>query len=72
MKRTLSAELSPEARIRTVEHTHRQLDSRLKELGKRVWLTPSEQREVADLKKLKLAAKDELTRLKPFASNHTG
>jgi len=70
MKRSLSNELSPEARIRSVEHVHKQLDTRLKELGKRIYLTVSEQREVADLKKLKLRAKDEIMSLRPLSSGH--
>lgn len=55
---------SPEARLRRAELTHRELDGRLRELGKRLYLTPIEQREVAELKKLKLVAKDEIASLR--------
>ena len=47
-----------------VEAHHRELDHRLKELGKRPFLTPSEQLEIAELKKHKLKVKDELLALK--------
>lgn len=51
-------------RLNTVEAQHHKLDERLKELGRRATLTPIEQREVAELKKQKLKAKDELVALK--------
>lgn len=47
-----------------VEARHRQLDERLKELGRRPFLTPPEQREIAEIKKHKLRAKDEMTALR--------
>jgi uncharacterized protein YdcH (DUF465 family) len=47
-----------------VEAHHRELDHRLKELGKRPFLTPTEQLEIAELKKHKLKVKDELLALK--------
>jgi uncharacterized protein YdcH (DUF465 family) len=49
------------------EARHRTLDSRLKELGRRAYLTPTEQREVAELKKHKLLAKDAITELRRAA-----
>jgi len=57
-----SAEL--QFRLSAIESRHRQLDTRLKELGRHAYLTPTEQREVTELKKQKLRAKDELTALK--------
>jgi uncharacterized protein YdcH (DUF465 family) len=51
-------------RLSTVEAQHQKLDERLRELGRRATLTPTEQREVAELKKQKLKAKDELVALK--------
>ncbi len=42
---------------------HRVFDERLKELGRHAYLTPAEQVEVKELKKLKLAAKDRITDL---------
>lgn len=51
-------------RLARAEERHRELDSRVKELGRRAYLTPAEQLEVAELKKQKLKAKDEITQLK--------
>lgn len=42
---------------------HRALDERVQELGKRPFLTPSEQMEMRTLKKLKLAKKDLIEQL---------
>lgn len=51
-------------RLTVVEARHRELDARLQELGRRAYLTPPEQREVAEIKKQKLRAKDEITALR--------
>ncbi len=37
---------------------HRALDEKVRELGRRTYLTPAEQQEFSRLKKLKLAKKD--------------
>jgi hypothetical protein len=63
-QRLLLSDVSPEARLIDAESRHRQLDVRLKELGRRAYLTPTEQLEASELKKLKLRAKDELTTLR--------
>lgn len=47
-----------------MEARHRELDARLKELGRYAHLTPSEQREVTEIKKQKLRAKDEIVALR--------
>jgi hypothetical protein len=47
-----------------IEAQHRKLDERLQELGRRPFLTPTEQVEVAEIKKHKLRAKDEMTALR--------
>ena len=47
-----------------MEARHRELDARLSELGRHLYLTPNEQREAAELKKLKLRAKDEIASLR--------
>jgi hypothetical protein len=47
-------------RLSVVEARHRALEERLSELGRRPFLTPREQVEIAELKKHKLRAKDEL------------
>jgi uncharacterized protein YdcH (DUF465 family) len=47
-----------------VEARHRELDAKLRELGRRPYLTPSEQMEATDLKKHKLKAKDEMMSLR--------
>lgn len=53
-----------EDRLRLAEARHRELDARLRELGRRAYLTPSEQLEATDLKKHKLRAKDEIAILR--------
>ena len=51
-------------RLSLIESRHRELDARLKELGRHAYLTPTEQREIAELKKHKLRAKDEMFALR--------
>jgi len=55
-------------RLSAAESMHRTLDGRLQELARRVYLTPSEQVEVADLKKQKLKLKDEIQALRAGSS----
>jgi len=47
-------------RLTELEARHRQLHDEVNQLERRAILTPEEQRQMADLKKLKLLAKDEL------------
>jgi len=47
-------------RLSMAESRHRELDARLRELGRHAYLTPTEQREITALKKQKLRAKDEM------------
>jgi uncharacterized protein YdcH (DUF465 family) len=56
--------VGPEQRLSLAEERHRELDSRIRELGRRAYLTPQEQREAAQLKKHKLLAKDEIEGLR--------
>lgn len=63
MKQSVSLR-SDDHRLNLVEARHRELDERLKELGRRAYLTPREQVEMLELKKHKLRAKDELVALK--------
>jgi uncharacterized protein YdcH (DUF465 family) len=51
-------------RLRTLEERHKTLSEQVHRLGRRAYLTPGEQQQMADLKKLKLLAKDELAELK--------
>lgn len=51
-------------RIRRMEARHRDLNERIDELGRRAILTPAEQREMAELKKHKLHAKDQIAAMK--------
>jgi hypothetical protein len=51
-------------RLRMLEHRHLTLKEQVKELERRAYLTPPEQRQIADLKKLKLAAKDQIFALR--------
>src|SRR5690606_32040236 len=46
-------------RVRTLEQRHRSLSQQVDRLERRAYLTPFEQRQITDLKKLKLMAKDE-------------
>jgi uncharacterized protein YdcH (DUF465 family) len=58
---------TPSELLAVAEERHRSLDSRLRELGRRAYLTPTEQREVAELKKRKLQAKDAIAELRRTA-----
>lgn len=51
-------------RLSRAEERHRELDLRVKELDRRAYLTPKEQLEIAELKKQKLKAKDEIALLR--------
>ena len=55
-------------RIRRMELRHRELDTRIDELGRRAFLTPTEQREYSELKKHKLHAKDQIAAMKRVQS----
>jgi hypothetical protein len=60
--------LGPEQQLSMAEARHRELDSRLRQLGRRAFLTPGEQLEAAQLKKRKLLAKDEIENLRRLVS----
>lgn len=64
MKQAVSLRGGLEHQLSSIEAQHRQLDERLRELGRRPFLTPKEQLEVAEIKKHKLRAKDEMTALR--------
>lgn len=64
MKQVVSLGGGLQHRLSTIEARHRELDERLKELGRRPHLTPSEQVEIAELKKRRLKAKDEMAALR--------
>ena len=51
-------------RLNEAEDRHRSLDARVKALGRRAFLTPQEQVEMAELKKEKLRTKDEIQALR--------
>jgi uncharacterized protein YdcH (DUF465 family) len=51
-------------RLNELEHRHRSLSQEVERLERRAHLTPTEQRQMTDLKKQKLLAKDELYALK--------
>src|SRR5262245_53076818 len=52
------------AQLSVAVERHQALEARLKELGRHAYLTPLEQREVSEIKKHKLRAKDEITALR--------
>lgn len=51
-------------RLLDLEHQHSTLKEQVRQLERRAYLTPPEQRHIADLKKQKLAAKDQIQALK--------
>jgi uncharacterized protein YdcH (DUF465 family) len=57
-------ETNPEQRLTLLEQRHRALDEQIDRIGRRAYLTPDEQRQVTDLKKMKLATKDQLYALR--------
>lgn len=57
-------ESSATDRLSALEHEHQSLKEAVRRLEKRAYLTPPEQREIADLKKQKLAAKDMIAALR--------
>ncbi len=58
-----TTEVSKEALLAELTAEHRRLDEQLQQLERRRALTPSEQAEVARLKKQKLLTKDRIARL---------
>jgi len=64
MKQAVSLRGAHEHHLTSMEAQHRKLDERLQELGRRAILTPREQLEVAEIKKHKLRAKDEIASLR--------
>jgi len=52
-----------ETELRRLQDEHRDLERRLAELEKHLYLSPREQQERATLKKLKLAKKDAIQRM---------
>lgn len=59
-----TASIGTAERLNHAEARHKELDARLKELARHTYLTPAEQVEVAELKKMKLLAKDEIATLR--------
>ncbi|HEX5099477.1 MAG TPA: YdcH family protein [Polyangiaceae bacterium] len=53
-----------EFHLNHLEARHRDLDEAVARLGRRAYLTPSEQRTVSDLKKERLLTKDRITVLR--------
>ncbi len=51
-------------RLSLLEQRHRDLKSEVARLERRAFLSPDEQRQITDLKKLKLNAKDEIETLR--------
>lgn len=51
-------------RLSKLEQRHKELKDEVHKLERRAHLTPEEQRQVADLKKLKLNAKDQIQALR--------
>jgi hypothetical protein len=64
MKQAVSLRGGLEHQLSSMEAQHRKLDERLQELWRRPFLTPKEQVEVAEIKKHKLRAKDEMAAIR--------
>jgi uncharacterized protein YdcH (DUF465 family) len=64
MKQVVSLRAGTQDRLSRIEARHRELDERTRELGRRPHLTPTEQLELAEIKKHKLRAKDEMDALR--------
>ena len=64
MKHAVSLRGGFEHQLSSIEARHRALEERVRELGRRPFLTPGEQIELAEIKKQKLRAKDEMTALR--------
>ncbi len=64
MKQAVSLRGGLQHQLSSIEAQHRALEERLLELGRRPFLTPKEKVELAELKKHKLRAKDEITALR--------
>jgi uncharacterized protein YdcH (DUF465 family) len=64
MKQAMTVLGGIQERLSQMEARHRELDARLRELGRRPYLTPHEQLEVVQIKKHKLRAKDEMAALR--------
>jgi hypothetical protein len=64
MKQVVSLRGGLHERLSMAEARHRELDARLRELGRKTFLTPPEQLELADIKKHKLRTKDEMVALR--------
>jgi uncharacterized protein YdcH (DUF465 family) len=60
---TRGLDLAHHDKLLAAEREHKKLHARLEELGRRAYPTPTEQREIAEIKKLKLRAKDEINAL---------
>jgi uncharacterized protein YdcH (DUF465 family) len=64
MKQAVSLRGGLEHHLSSIQAQHQQLDERLRQLGRQPFLTPKEQLEVAEIKKHKLRAKDEMLALR--------
>ncbi len=64
MKQAVSLRGGLAHQLDSMEAHHRELEERVRELGRRPYLTPKEQLELAEIKKHKLRAKDEITALR--------
>ena len=57
------------ARLDALRRRHAECDEKLKSFDGRIYLTPDEEVEVKRLKKMKLLAKDEISRIVTTAGN---
>lgn len=57
-------ERTAQDRLSSLEHEHHELKDMVRRLERRAFLTPTEQHHMTELKKQKLAAKDQIAMLK--------
>ncbi len=60
MRKSHPRAVDPRKEIEWLERKHSSLKERVQELDRRSFLSPSEQMEIAELKKMKLSIKDEI------------
>ena len=56
--------LANNPQYRDLQQQHRSYETQLEELNRKAWLTPAEEMEAKQIKKLKLRVKDEMERLR--------
>ena len=64
MGMTTQESVNPEAHLELLVREHKELKEKVRAFGARLYLTPEQQKELNQLKKLKLAKKDRIHELR--------